>query len=151
MELIEQSGKLLEVEFGQRISQRELEGLLRQLANVNRQILRVRRAITGLAATLSEDESRRSTAVPARRLRRSKREDLTRACRAVLEQAGTPLTAGEITDAIRVSNATVVGDQAHPVASVTTVLSRLLEYGEVNNAFNEEGRRTWFATRKRVL
>ena len=150
MELLEDSGKQLEVEYSERVAQRELEGLLRQLANMNRQILMVRRAITGLAATIGDAGVASSGTAQATRVRRTRREDLTRACRTVLDQASLPLTAREVTHAVGELTPSAIADQENPVASVTSVLRRLLEYGEVNNAFNEEGRRTWFATWKRL-
>ena len=150
VELIGDLSKRSEMDYGDRVALRELEGLLRQLAHVNRQILMVRRAITGLAATLGDDGVDGSVAVQATRVRRTRREDLTRACRTVLDHASLPLTAREVTHAVRELSPSAIADQANPVASVTAILRRLLEFGEVNNAFNEEGRRTWFATRKRL-
>ena len=72
MELIEDSGKQLEVEYSERVAQRELEGLLRQLANMNRQILMVRRAITGLAATIGDAGVNSSGTAQATRVRRTR-------------------------------------------------------------------------------
>ena len=51
----------------------------------------------------------------------------------------------EIAEQVRVEHAAAAAGQRDLFASISAVLRYLLESGEANNTFNEEGNRTWFA------
>jgi len=66
----------------------------------------------------------------------------TRACRMVLMEAGVPLAAREVCDQIQ-QRTPVLRHHKDPLASVTTVLNRLVDYGEARSLVRENGRRAW--------
>jgi hypothetical protein len=61
----------------------------------------------------------------------------------VLMEAGTPLGARQVCEQLHRKFPEVLERHKDPIASVTTVLNRLVEYTEARCSLNEEGRRTW--------
>jgi hypothetical protein len=58
-------------------------------------------------------------------------------------EAERPLGAREVCDNIRRRLPPVLLRHKDPLASVTTVLNRLVEYGEARTVLGENGRRAW--------
>ena len=67
----------------------------------------------------------------------------TKACRMVLMEAACPLGAREVCEKIQQRIPPVLLRHKDPLASVTTVLNRLVEYGEARTVVRENGRRAW--------
>jgi len=67
----------------------------------------------------------------------------TKACRMVLMEAGRPLAVREVCEQIQQRLPAVLLRHKDPLASVTTVLNRLVEYGEALSVVRENGRRAW--------
>ena len=67
----------------------------------------------------------------------------TKACRMVLMEAARPLGAREVCEHIQQRIPPVLLRHKDPLASVTTVLNRLVEYGEARTVVRENGRRAW--------
>jgi hypothetical protein len=66
----------------------------------------------------------------------------TKACRMILMQAGRALNARDICDYFQQNMPALLARHKDPMASVTTVLNRLVEYGEAQ-AVVANGRRAW--------
>jgi hypothetical protein len=146
MQLIEKPAGQTDLAEVGRVTRQELQQLLRHCDELNQRIVVLRRT---LRAVLGDEVAARDPETfAAVRLTPRKRDGLTHICRCVLNQAPLPLTAIEITEAIRRASPTELRKHRDPLKSVTAVLRNLLEYGEANNTFNDEGRRTWFAVRK---
>jgi hypothetical protein len=54
-----------------------------------------------------------------------------------------PLSAREVCEQIQQRIPPVLSRHKDPLASVTTVLNRLVEYGEARSMIRENGRRAW--------
>ena len=67
----------------------------------------------------------------------------TKACRMALMEAGRPLAVREVCEQIQQRLPAVLLRHKDPLASVTTVLNRLVEYGEAQSVVRENGRRAW--------
>jgi len=67
----------------------------------------------------------------------------TKACRMVLMEAGRPLAVREVCEQIQQRLPAVLLRHKDPLASVTTVLNRLVEYGEALSLVRDNGRRAW--------
>ena len=67
---------------------------------------------------------------------------LTNACRMALLQAGTPLRAHQVRDKLRFQGFSLESHR-DPVASVTTILRRLGQYGEAKPVTLPDGKRAW--------
>ena|SRR5215468_2617601 len=126
-------------------AEHELRELLRHRVQVSRRIAILRKTIRVMMGVESARVAQTSAAV---RLGPRKREGITRACRTVLAQATTPLTVSQIAQLVRSSYANTASRQRDLLASVSAVLRSLLESGEANNAFDDDGSRTWFAVRR---
>jgi predicted transcriptional regulator len=61
----------------------------------------------------------------------------------VLMEAGRPLAVREVCEQIQQRLPTLLLRHKDPLASVTTVLNRLVEYGEALSVVRENGRRAW--------
>lgn len=69
---------------------------------------------------------------------------VTDACRRVLLEAGTPLPARDVLRRIQEADPDVLKSHK-PLASVVTILNRLVDYGEATTMF-VDNRRTWAST-----
>jgi hypothetical protein len=58
-------------------------------------------------------------------------------------EAGRPLAVREVCEQIQQRLPAVLLRHKDPLASVTTVLNRLVEYGEAQSVVRENGRRAW--------
>jgi hypothetical protein len=72
-----------------------------------------------------------------------KQPGLTRACRTVLMEAGTPLEARQGLRELQRKFPGLVDHHKIPLASVTTVFNRLVASAEVHSFPNGRGRRVW--------
>jgi hypothetical protein len=143
VQVIQQPAKQTDLAVVGRVAEHELRELLQHRAKVNRRIVVLRKTIRAVRG----DEGARDSRTPAAiRLTPRKREGITHACRLVLSQASFPMTVREVAEAIR-SSYPAAASQRDLLASVGAVLRYLLESGEANNTFNQEGNRTWFVVR----
>jgi hypothetical protein len=144
VQVIEPPAKKTDLAVIGRVVEHELRELLRHRAQVNRRIVVLRKTIR---AVLGDEAVRDSRTPAAIRLTPRKREGITHTCRLVLTQASLPMTVREVAEAIRSSYPSAAASQRHLLASVSAVLRYLLESGEANNTFNDDGNRAWFAVR----
>ncbi len=125
-----------------RTAQDELHSLIRQRAEIMKRIGTVKQTIVGLANlfgdnVLSEDLQKMLDRKGQRQV------GFTKACRIVLMEANRPLAAREVCEHIQERIAPVIERHKDPLASVTTVLNRLVEYGEARAVLGVNGRRAW--------
>jgi hypothetical protein len=125
-----------------RTAQKELRELIRQRAEIMKRIGTVKQTIVGLANlfgenVLSEDLQKLLDRKGQRQV------GFTKACRMALMEANRPLGAREVCEQIQVRIAPVIERHKDPLASVTTVLNRLVEYGEARAVIGVNGRRAW--------
>ncbi len=120
----------------------ELQDLIRLRSEIMKRIGTVKQTIVGLANLfgdniLSDDLQKMLD-------RKSNRQmGFTKACRIVLMEASRPLGAREVCEQIQVRIPPIIERHKDPLASVTTVLNRLVEYGEAKAVVRENGRRAW--------
>jgi hypothetical protein len=126
-----------------RSAERELYGLLQQRAEVMKRIGTIKQTLVGLAnifgdALLSDELLTFLDRKPS-----SRQPGFTRACRVVLMEAGAPLGARQVCEQLQRKFPEVLERHKDPIASVTTVLNRLVEYTEARCSLNSDGRRAW--------
>ncbi len=66
-----------------------------------------------------------------------------KACRMILMEAGRAMSARDVCDQIGQKMPPMLARHKDPMASVTTVLNRLVEYGEAQAVLLGNGRRAW--------
>jgi hypothetical protein len=126
-----------------RSAEQEIRELVRQRADVMKRIGTIKQTLAGLADLFGDnilnddllDFLDRSSAV--------RQSGFTRACRSVLMESSIPLTARQVRDQIQKKIPGLIERHKDPLASVTTVLTRLVEYSEARCTVLSPGRRVW--------
>jgi hypothetical protein len=122
---------------------KQLRKLMRQQADIKRRIARIKITITGMADLLGNDILNDDLLALLDRKTSARLPGFTKACRKVLREATRPLETREVCEQIQQLTPPVVRRHKDPLACVTTVLNRLVEYGEAEIVIRENGRRTW--------
>ena len=126
-----------------RTAHQELLALLQQRAELMKRIGTVKQTIIGLANLFGDDILDDELLTLVDRKPSGRQPGFTRACRTVLLEARAPLTAREVVEQMQNRFAAVLVNHKDPLASVTTVLNRLVAYGEARAAANQKGKRVW--------
>jgi len=126
-----------------RQAQEELRGLLQQRADLMRRIGTVKQTISGLANLFGDEILSVELQEMVDRKPPGRAPGFTHACRKVLMDAQRPLTVREVCAWMQDRMPSVLERHKDPLASLTTVLNRLVEYGEAQSTVNERGRRAW--------
>jgi hypothetical protein len=121
----------------------ELRQLMRQRAEVMKRIGTVKQTIVGLANLFGDEVLTDELLELVDRKSSGRQPGFTKACRMVLMEADRPLGAREVCEQIQQRIPPVLLRHKDPLASVTTVLNRLVEYGEARTVVRENGRRAW--------
>jgi hypothetical protein len=126
-----------------RAAQQELDTLMRQRTEIMKRIGAVKQTLIGLTSIF--DCSAESINLAGNIFSEgtgSHLTGLTNACRMALLQAGTPLRPHQVRDRLRFQGLSLENHR-DPVATVTTVLRRLGQYGEARAVIQSDGKRAW--------
>ncbi|HTR64220.1 MAG TPA: hypothetical protein VMH85_00510 [Terriglobales bacterium] len=126
-----------------RAAHEELQQLLRQRAEIMKRIGTVKQTIAGLANLFGDSVLNEELMELMDRKSAGRQPGFTKACRMVLMEANQPLGAREVCDRIRRRIPAILVRHKDPLASVTTVLNRLVDYGEARAVIPQSGRRAW--------
>jgi hypothetical protein len=126
-----------------RQAQQELRQLLQQRAEVMRRIGTIKQTIVGLANLFGDGILSDELLELVDRKSSGRQPGFTKACRMVLMDAHRALSARDVCDRIQQKAPPVLARHKDPMASVTTVLNRLVAYGEAKAVSLENGRRAW--------
>ena len=126
-----------------RRAQEELRGLLQQRADLMKRIGTLRQTITGMATLFGDEILSQELLQLVNRKPSGRQSGFTHACRVLLMEARHPLAVREVCSRMRERMPAVLERHKDPLASLTTVLNRLVEYGEAQSMRNEQGRRAW--------
>lgn len=121
----------------------ELRQLMRQRAEIMKRIGTVKQTIVGLANLFGDEILSEELLDLVDRKTSGRQPGFTKACRMVLMEAKRPLSAREVCEEIQQRVPPLLSRHKDPLASVTTVLNRLVEYGEARSMVRENGRRAW--------
>jgi hypothetical protein len=121
----------------------ELQQLLEQRAQIKGRIGTAKRTIAGLAAIFGDTVLRADVQELMSKRTRARESGLTSTCRAILMQAGHALSAHEVRKQMQERTPTLVGRQKDPIASITTILNRLVDYGEAQRVVSGGNTRAW--------
>jgi hypothetical protein len=120
----------------------ELRQLLEQRSEIMKRIGTVKQTISGLANLFGDVVLNEELMELVDRKSSGRQPGFTKACRMILMQAGRALNARDICDYFQQQMPALLARHKDPMASVTTVLNRLVEYGEAQ-AVVANGRRAW--------
>ncbi|HYU47378.1 MAG TPA: hypothetical protein VEK84_14505 [Terriglobales bacterium] len=121
----------------------ELLQLMQQRAEIMKRIGTVKQTIVGLANLFGDHILGDDLLELIDRKTNGRQPGFTKACRAVLLQARRPLGAREVCQELEKHSPAILSRHKDPLASVTTVLNRLVDYGEARSRSNDRGRRVW--------
>jgi hypothetical protein len=121
----------------------ELRQLMRQRADIMKRIGTLKQTIAGLANLFGDEILGDDLLELIDRKTGGRQPGFTKACRMALMEAGRPLAVREVCEQIQQRLPAVMLRHKDPLASVTTVLNRLVEYGEAQSVVRENGRRAW--------
>jgi hypothetical protein len=121
----------------------ELRQLLQQRADVMRRIGTVKQTISGLANLFGDAVLNDELLELVDRKTNGRQPGFTKACRMILMEAKRSLSAREVCAQIQEKMPLILERHKDPMASVTTVLNRLVAYGEAKAVVLDSGRRAW--------
>ena len=121
----------------------ELRQLLQQRAEVMRRIGTIKQTIAGLANLFGDGVLNDELLELVDRKSSGRQPGFTKACRMVLMDSNRALSARDVCDRIQEKSPTMLARHKDPLASVTTVLNRLVAYGEAQAVALNSGRRAW--------
>src|SRR5881394_1982626 len=122
-----------------RTAHEELRQLMRQRAEVMKRIGTVKQTIIGLANMFGDEVLSEDLLELVDRKSGGRQPGFTKACRMVLMEAAHPLGAREVCEHIQRRLPPLLLRHKDPLASVTTVLNRLVEYGEARTVCGKTG------------
>jgi hypothetical protein len=126
-----------------RAAHEELRQLLQQRAEIMKRIGTVKQTIVGLANLFGDQVLSDDLLELVDRKPNGRQPGFTKACRIVLMEARRPMGAREVCAELERRTPVILARHKDPLASVTTVLNRLVDYGEARSLSNERGRRVW--------
>jgi hypothetical protein len=121
----------------------ELHGLLQQRAHLMKRIGTVKQTISGLANLFGDGILSDELLHLVDRKPSGRQPGFTHACRVLLMEAERALTVREVCARMGERMPAVLERHKDPLASLTTVLNRLVDYGEAQSLLDDHGRRTW--------
>jgi len=121
----------------------ELRQLLQQRSEVMRRIGTIKQTIAGLANLFGDGVLSDELLELVDRKSSGRQPGFTKACRMVLIDANRALSARDVCDRIQQKAPPMLARHKDPMASVTTVLNRLVAYGEAKAVALDNGRRAW--------
>jgi hypothetical protein len=121
----------------------ELRRLLEMRAEVTRRIGTLKKTAAGLASTFGTNMLNEDFSETLEVSGPNRRKGLTDKCREILIQSDSPLTSRDVCEILLKEAPVVLANHKDPVASVTTVLNRLVEYGEVRRVALSDDKRAW--------
>ena len=126
-----------------RSAERELHELLERRAELMKRIGTIKQTLAGLANIFGDSVPSDPLLTFLDRKSASRQPGLTRACRVVLLESEKPLGARLVCQALQQKFPEVLERHKDPIASVTTVLNRLVDYTEARCSLDMNGRRVW--------
>ncbi len=126
-----------------RSAERELRELLQRRAELMKRIGTIKQTLSGLANIFGNSVLNDELLTFLDRKTASRQPGFTRACRVVLMESEKPLGARFVCQALQQRFPEVLERHKDPIASVTTVLNRLVDYMEARCSLDSNGRRVW--------
>lgn len=120
----------------------ELRQLLQQRSEIMKRIGTVKQTISGLANLFGDAVLNEELMELVDRKTSGRQPGFTKACRMILMESGRAMSSRDICDYFQDKLPALLARHKDPTASVTTVLNRLVEYGEAE-AVMVNGRRAW--------
>lgn len=116
---------------------------MQRRAELMKRIGAVKKTLAGLAIVFGDSVLTDEMLTLLDRKSAGRQQGLTRACRMLLMESDRPVAARPVCQALQTKFPGLLERHKHPVASVTTVLSRLTNYAEAHCSLDANGVRVW--------
>jgi len=126
-----------------RAAKTELDQLVQQRVEITRRIGTTKQAIIGLAKLFGGDVLHSAVLELIEHRANNRQSGFTRACRYLLTEANRPMTSTQMCAALRGKFPELAARHKDLSASATTVMNRLVGYGEAVPSTDAQGRRVW--------
>jgi len=126
-----------------RTARAELEELVAQRAEITRRIGTTKQAIIGLARMFGGNALQSAVLELMDHRSTNRQSGFTRACRYLLTESSAPMTSADLCAGLRRKFPELAARHKDLTASVTTVMNRLVHYGEASISDAVRGRRAW--------
>ena len=126
-----------------RSAERELCELLETRAELMKRIGSIKQTLAGLASMFGDCVLNDELLQLLDRKPSSRQPGFTRACRTILMESGAPLSTRQICILLKNRFPETLEHHKDPIASVATVLNRLVDYSEARRLQDGKGRRVW--------
>jgi hypothetical protein len=126
-----------------RSARAELEQLVAQRAEITRRIGTTKQAIIGLARLFGGKVLQNAVLELMDHRSTNRQSGFTRACRYLLTEASGPMTSTDVCHGLRQKFPELAARHKDLTASVTTVMNRLVRYGEASISGDAHRRRAW--------
>ena len=126
-----------------RAAEQEMQELLAKRAEIMKRIGTIKHTLVGLANLFGDSILSDELLTYLDRKPASRQSGFTRACRVVLMEASRPLSSRDVCRELQRRFPEIIERHRDPIASITTVLNRLVDYAEARCALNQKGRRVW--------
>jgi hypothetical protein len=121
----------------------ELISLEQERTRIMERIGAIKQTIAGLANLFGEALLSDELLGLIDRKRGNPSSGLTRTCRTTLMESDLPLTTQRILEEIQLRQPKLLAHHKSPVASITTILNRLVHYGEARITATPSGKKAW--------
>jgi hypothetical protein len=126
-----------------RAASEQLQDLMRQRADVTKRIGTIKQTLAGLANLFGDSVLTDELLTFIDRRSSARQVGFTRALRLVLIDATRPLGVRQVCEELNRKFPSLLARHKDPLASVTTVLNRLVAYGEARTSLDLNSRRVW--------
>jgi hypothetical protein len=126
-----------------KVAHDELRRLVQQRAEITHRIGTIKRTIAGLCSLFGDHELSDDLRKFVDRKSAVRRPGITQACRKALKDSGCPLTARNVCELVQRQTRPGMPCSNNLLNSVTTILARLVQYGEARTVPRDDGPRTW--------
>jgi hypothetical protein len=126
-----------------RTARAELGELVAQRAEITRRIGTTKQAIIGLARMFGGNALQSAVLELMDHRSTNRQSGFTRACRYLLTESSRPMTSADLCAGLRRKFPELAARHKDLTASVTTVMNRLVHYGEASVSDAVHGRRAW--------
>jgi hypothetical protein len=118
------------------VAKEELKELIKQRSHITRRIAVTKQTIAGLASVFGNAALQQELLdlLSVRGVGEARHSGFTQTCRMVLIEAAGPVSAREVCEQLSLKHPDVASRHKDLVASVTTILNRLVAYGEVRRS-----------------
>ncbi len=121
----------------------ELRQLIEKRAKVTKRICRLKQTIVGLVEIFGDGILDPALLDLVNRKSDSRRSGITPACRRILTEAGRPMSARDVCDEIQRTVPALLAHHKDPMATIYTILGRLVYYGEATGLSGHRSQRAW--------